>query len=126
MDITQTRCDKVQAKSIEAHLKADQERKAMRKDLDGVRNDLTKITYVSTMTVIFLSGLNYCFTLFSDELEESKKQHLTYIHSCESCRKKLADNDQELKILEVREENNKVAEELESIKVKLEASFVLN
>lgn len=57
------------------------------------------------------------FTASSEELDEAKKQHLTYIHQCDCCRKKLADNKQELKVLEVREENMKVAEAMESIKV---------
>ena len=44
------RCAKVQAKSDEAHKKAEEERDSIRRDLDNVRDDLARITYV----VVFL------------------------------------------------------------------------
>ena len=58
LDVTVDRCKKVENKSQEAHAKADQERKAMKKDLDGVRDDLQKIRWlyeiISTNVTVLL------------------------------------------------------------------------
>ena len=43
--------------------------------------------------------------------------HNTYIHQCTDYRQQLQDNEQELKVMEVKEENSKVAESMQAIKV---------
>ena len=44
---TTERCDKVTGKSVEAHVKADQERQTVKGDLDNVRKELNSIRWVS-------------------------------------------------------------------------------
>ena len=55
--------------------------------------------------------------LSSEELSEAKMQFNSYIHQCNDYRQQLQENQQELMVLEVKNENAKVAEEMQHAKV---------
>lgn len=55
--------------------------------------------------------------LCSQELSQAKMTHNTYIHQCTDYRQQLHDNEQELKIQEVKNENAKVSESMQATKV---------
>ena len=54
---TTERCDKVTGKSVEAHVKADQERQTVKGDLDNVRKELNSIRWVSEEFVFVMHTL---------------------------------------------------------------------
>lgn len=57
------------------------------------------------------------FVEFSEELSEAKMTYNAYIHQINDITQQLKDNDQELKVLEVKNENARVAEEMQAAKV---------
>lgn len=93
---TVERCAKVEDKSEEANQKATAERKHIKSELDNVRKDLQQI---------------------SEELAEAKMTFSSYISDLNQYHQELKDNQQELRILEVRCENTKAAEEMQATKV---------
>lgn len=93
---TVERCAKVEDKSEEANQKATAERKHIKSELDNVRKDLQQI---------------------SEELAEAKMTFNNYISDLNKYHHELKDNQQELRILEVRCENTKAAEEMQATKV---------
>ena len=54
LNVVTRRCAKVQAKSDEAHRKAEEERATIKRDLDNVRQDLAKITCVDPFVRSFV------------------------------------------------------------------------
>lgn len=93
---TVERCAKVEDKSEEASQKATAERKHIKSELDNVRKDLQQI---------------------SEELSEAKMTFNNYISDLNKYHHELKDNQQELRILEVRCENTKAAEDMQATKV---------
>lgn len=53
----------------------------------------------------------------SEELSEAKMTYNAYIHQINDITQQLKDNEQELKVLEVKNENARVAEEMQAAKV---------
>ncbi|XP_052254970.1 coiled-coil domain-containing protein 178-like [Dreissena polymorpha] len=96
LDNTKNRQEKTEAKSNEAASKAEKERGHIKKELDTVRDALSTI---------------------NEELSEAKMTYNAYIHQINEISQQLKDNDQELKVLEVKNENAKVAEEMQAAKV---------
>ncbi|XP_033736853.1 coiled-coil domain-containing protein 178-like [Pecten maximus] len=96
LDTTTQRQEKTASKSNEALQKADTERSHIKRELDTVKDELTTI---------------------SEELSEAKMTHNAYTHQINDTEQQLKDNEQELTVLEVRYENAKVAEEMQSRKV---------
>ncbi|XP_060070324.1 coiled-coil domain-containing protein 178-like [Ylistrum balloti] len=96
LDTTTQRQEKTASKSSEAMQKADTERSHIKRELDTVKDELTTI---------------------SEELSEAKMTHNAYTHQINDTNQQLRDNEQELTVLEVRYENAKVAEEMQSRKV---------
>ncbi|CAD5122442.1 DgyrCDS10865 [Dimorphilus gyrociliatus] len=96
LDKTLKRCAEVQAKSDDAHKKAEEERKHMKEDLENVNNELIAIT---------------------KELAEAKMTFNQYTHNCHDYRQHLRENSQEQSILEVKEENVRTSEEMLSTKI---------
>ena len=54
---------------------------------------------------------------FSEELSQAKMTYNAYIHQLNDIKQQLKDNDQELQVMEVKNENAKVAEEMQAKKV---------
>lgn len=104
LDLTKNRYEKTEAKSNEALQKAELERGHMKSDLDKVRDALN---------------------IINDELSHVKMTFNGYIHQINDVTQQLIDNEQELKVLEVKNENAKAAEEIQAAKVKdLEVKIV--
>ncbi|CAL1526941.1 unnamed protein product [Lymnaea stagnalis] len=95
--MTNQRLAKTQMKSTEAITKAETERGYIKKELDRVREDLASI---------------------SEELNEAKMTFNAYIHQVNDVSQQLIDNEQEMKVLQVKNENAKVAEEMQATKVR--------
>ena len=53
----------------------------------------------------------------SEDLSEAKMTYNAYVHQIDDIQQQLKDNEQELKVLEVKNENAKVAEEMMAAKV---------
>ena len=85
LNVVSRRCAKVQAKSDEAHRKAEEERATIRRDLDTVRQDLAKITCVSHSKLIKLTNV-----MTRDVIDNERRGYNSYIHllhsSGRSCR----------------------------------------
>lgn len=97
LDNTKERQEKTKAKSSEAEKKAQTERGHIKKELDTVRDALTAI---------------------SEEYSQAKMTYNAYIHQVNDMQQQLKDNDEELKVLDVKNENAKVAEEMQAAKVR--------
>lgn len=97
LDNTKERQEKTKAKSSEAEKKAQTERGHIKKELDTVRDALTAI---------------------SEEYSQAKMTYNAYIHQVNDMKQQLKDNDEELKVLDVKNENAKVAEEMQAAKVR--------
>ncbi|XP_013420633.1 coiled-coil domain-containing protein 178 isoform X2 [Lingula anatina] len=97
LQVTIDRKQSCEAKSAEAFSKAEKERMHIKSDLDGVRTDLNHV---------------------SEDLAEAKMNNNTYIHQMNDCRQQLHDNDQEMIVLNVKNENSRAAEEIQARKVK--------
>ncbi|RUS92112.1 hypothetical protein EGW08_000136 [Elysia chlorotica] len=95
--MTKQRQAKTEMKSTEALTKAETERGHIKKELDSVRDDLTTI---------------------SDELTEAKMTFNAFVHQVNDIYHQLTDNEQELKVLRVKNENARAAEEMQAIKVR--------
>ncbi|GFO13380.1 coiled-coil domain-containing protein 178-like isoform x2 [Plakobranchus ocellatus] len=95
--MTKQRQAKTEMKSTEALNKAETERGHIKKELDSVRDDLTSI---------------------SDELTEAKMTFNAFVHQVNDIYNQLTDNEQELKVLRVKNENARAAEEMQAIKVR--------
>ncbi|KAK2177698.1 hypothetical protein NP493_583g01064 [Ridgeia piscesae] len=96
LDTTVQRCKSVVVKHGEAHVKADTERVTIKNDLEVVNTELNTI---------------------HEELETEKATHEAYVEQVDTYQKNLEESEQELKVLLVREENCRVAEELQRTKV---------
>ncbi|KAK3089571.1 hypothetical protein FSP39_004696 [Pinctada imbricata] len=94
---TKQRAEKTKAKSNEAEIKAQTERGHIKRELDTVRDVLSAI---------------------SEELSQAKMTYNAYIHQLNDIKQQLKDNEQELQVLEVKNENAKVAEEMQAKKVR--------
>ncbi|XP_059162874.1 coiled-coil domain-containing protein 178-like [Physella acuta] len=94
--MTKQRLAKTEMKSTEAHTKAETERGYIKQELDRVREDLANI---------------------SEDLAEAKMTFNAYVHQVNDINQQLIENDQELKILKVKNENAKIAEEMQATKV---------
>lgn len=57
------------------------------------------------------------FMIYSEELSEAKMTFNAYNHQINDITQQLKDNEQELKVLEVKTENAKVAVEMQEAKV---------
>ncbi|XP_046357907.2 coiled-coil domain-containing protein 178-like [Haliotis rufescens] len=97
LEMTKQRQAKTEQKSEEAVNKAENERGHIKRELDTVRDNLSQI---------------------SEDLSEAKMTYNAYVHQLNDIRQQLKDNDQEMKILEVKNENAKVAEEMQATKVR--------
>ncbi|KAL4236342.1 hypothetical protein ACF0H5_004729 [Mactra antiquata] len=97
LDSTKNRQEKTEAKSNEASNKAEKERGHIKRELDTVKDALSSI---------------------NEELTEAKMTFNAYIHQINSITQQLKDNEQELKVYEVKNENAKVAVEMQEAKVK--------
>jgi len=95
--MTKQRQAKTEMKSTEALTKAETERGHIKKELDSVRDDLTNI---------------------SEELTEAKMTFNSFVHQVNDIHNQLTDNDQELKILRVKNENARMSEEMQATKVR--------
>ncbi|XP_005098448.1 coiled-coil domain-containing protein 178 [Aplysia californica] len=95
--MTKQRQAKTEMKSTEALTKAETERGHIKKELDSVRDDLTNI---------------------SEELTEAKMTYNAFVHQVNDIHSQLTDNDQELKVLRVKNENARTAEEMQATKVR--------
>ncbi|KAH9515273.1 hypothetical protein Btru_014037 [Bulinus truncatus] len=94
--MTKQRLAKTDMKYTEAITKAETERNFIRKELDRVREDLANI---------------------SQELTEAKLNFNAYVHQINDINSRLIDNEQEMKVLQVKNENAKIAEEMQATKV---------
>lgn len=97
LDVTITRQNKTEAKSSEAFTKAETERGHIKHELDTVKDALSNI---------------------NEELSEAKMTFNAYSHQINDMQQQLKDNEQELKVLEVKNENARVAEEMQGAKVR--------
>lgn len=97
LDVTITRQNKTEAKSNEAIQKAETERGHIKHELDTVKDALSNI---------------------NEELSEAKMTFNAYSHQINDMQQQLKDNEQELKVLAVKNENAKVAEEMQGAKVR--------
>ncbi|XP_071807760.1 coiled-coil domain-containing protein 178-like [Asterias amurensis] len=95
---TYEKLKRTEDKSAEAHGKADMERAHIKRELEAVRDALREI---------------------STELDETKALHMSYSHQCNSLRVKLRENAEEKIVLLTKCENAKVAEKIQSKKVKV-------
>ncbi|GFS13551.1 coiled-coil domain-containing protein 178-like isoform X2 [Elysia marginata] len=93
--MTKQRQAKTEMKSTEALTKAETERGHIKKELESVRDDLTSI---------------------SDELTEAKMTFNAFVHQVNDIYHQLTDNEQELKVLRVKNENARAAEEMQAVK----------
>lgn len=63
---------------------------------------------------------------FSEEYSQAKMTYNAYIHQVNDMKQQLKDNDEELKVLDVKNENAKVAEEMQAAKVNIYISLINN
>lgn len=63
---------------------------------------------------------------FSEEYSQAKMTYNAYIHQVNDMKQQLKDNDEELKVLDVKNENAKVAEEMQAAKVNIDISLINN
>ncbi|KAI8786931.1 coiled-coil domain-containing protein 178 [Biomphalaria glabrata] len=94
--MTKQRLAKTDMKYTEAITKAETERGFIKKELDRVRDDLANI---------------------SQELSEAKLNFNAYVHQINDINSRLIDNEQEMKVLQVKNENAKIAEGMQATKV---------
>ncbi|KAK7483485.1 hypothetical protein BaRGS_00025284 [Batillaria attramentaria] len=94
---TKQRQAKTEQKSTEAMTKAETERGHIKRELDIVRDNLSSI---------------------SEELSTAKMTYNSYVHQVNDVQQQLADNETELKLLEVKLANAKAAEEMQATKVR--------
>lgn len=97
LDNTQKRRHKTEAKSNDAVEKATTERNHIKRELDVVKESLDKI---------------------SDDYAQSRLTYDTYIKQINDIKAKLIANDMEIKVLHVKNENAKVAEEMKAKQVR--------
>ena len=97
LDNTQQRKQKTQAKSNDAVVKATTERNHIKRELDVVKESLEKI---------------------SDDYAQSRMTYDTYSKQINDIKTKLILNEQEMKVLHVKNENAKVGEEMQAKKVR--------
>ncbi|XP_077991434.1 uncharacterized protein LOC144445672 [Glandiceps talaboti] len=97
LEKTLQKLKQTEAKSAEAHGKAEMEREHIKKELDTVRQALHEI---------------------SNELDEARKTFASYTQQSDMSRRKLLDNAQEQVVLETKNENAKAAEKLQGKKMK--------
>ena len=75
-----------------------------------------------TQVLLYVTKLMSWFLFFpftSEELSEAKMTFNAYSHQINDMQQQLKDNEQELKVLAVKNENAKVAEEMQAAKVSL-------
>lgn len=70
--------------------------------------------------------LNMIGYFFSEEYSQAKMTYNAYIHQVNDMKQQLKDNDEELKVLDVKNENAKVAEEMQAAKVNIYISLIKN
>lgn len=70
--------------------------------------------------------LNIIGYFFSEEYSQAKMTYNAYIHQVNDMKQQLKDNDEELKVLDVKNENAKVAEEMQAAKVNIYISLINN
>lgn len=70
--------------------------------------------------------MNMTEFFFSEEYSQAKMTYNAYIHQVNDMQQQLKDNDEELKVLDVKNENAKVAEEMQAAKVNIYISLINN
>lgn len=97
LDNTQQRKQKTEAKSNDAVAKATTERDHIKRELDVVKESLDKI---------------------SDDYAQSRLTYDAYIQQINTIKSKLIMNEEEIKVLHIKNENTKVAEQMQAKKVR--------
>ncbi|XP_064626138.1 coiled-coil domain-containing protein 178-like [Lineus longissimus] len=96
LNLTLERCARVEKKSADAHAKAESERNKMKKEIESITKELNRI---------------------SQELADAHSLHESYIHRIYSTREQLQNCEQEITVLEVKNENSKTQEAMQAAKV---------